>query len=198
MFVPMFLVFAQLASTSVNTFFQIGSITFLLKNWHFFFLQAFGQKKSAFGQNLCFMVLIWPNRIWPILVFFCFGQIFFSVVGCSWLFLVVLDCSWLVLGWCLLVLGRCCCCLCAPDPPPPDCQKFRSLFSLSLRKFHSFFFLWEVSLNFGGVFEDRNPREKTRRLWGLRVFTRQPELHTRIIGRPGASPEREPQREKKE
>ena len=53
------------------------------------------------------------------------------------------------------------------DRPPPNRPKFRSFFSLSRRKFHSFFSLWGVfSLNFGGVFEGRDPQMCTFRvLW---------------------------------
>ena len=58
-------------------------------------------------------------------------------------------------------------------------QNFAFFFSLSRRKFRSFFSLWGVfSLNFGGVFEGRGAqmctfglsgcRVKPRRLWGPR------------------------------
>ena len=64
---------------------------------------------------------------------------------------------------------------------PPKISLF---FSVSRRKFHSFFSLWGVfSLNFGGVFEGRGPemcmfglsgcRVKPRRLRGRRFFTQQ-------------------------
>ena len=79
---------------------------------------------------------IWPNRIWPILVFCCFGQISGVVV-------VVVAC------WCLLCV-LCVCCVCSrflglsPGPPFPWTAQNFAFFSLSHRKFHSFFRLWGV------------------------------------------------------
>ena len=133
--------------------------------------------------------------------------------------------------WCLLVVVVCVCVvgvfkIFGPLPRtlplrrtvlPLDRPNFRSFFSLSRRKFLSFFSLWEVfSLNFGGVFEDRNAQMCTFGLSGCRVESRWPhqtgppglhtttrELQTRTFERPGASnttkiPRENPQREKKE
>ena len=98
-----------------------------------------------------------------------------------------------------------------PDPPPPDRPKFRA-FSLSSRhNFHSFLPLfWSFSLNFGGVFEDRDPQMCTFGLSGCRVKPRRPHqtgppgshTQTRTFERPGASnttkiPREDPQRGKK-
>ena len=62
-----------------------------------------------------------------------------------------------------------------PDRPPPDRPKFRSFFSLSRRKIRSFLpSLGVFSLNFGGVFEDRDPEMCTFGLSGCRVKPRRP------------------------
>ena len=93
--------------------------------------------------------------------------------ACWWLLFV---CVWWV---CSRFLG-----LSPGRPFPWTAQNFALFFSLSRRKFLSFFSLWEVfSLNFGGVFEDRGtfglsgcrvePGGPTRP--GRRGFTRQPE-----------------------
>ena len=75
----------------------------------------------------------------------------------------------------------------SPGPPFPwTTQNFALFFSLSRRKIRSFLpSLGVFSLNFGGVFEDRDAqmctfglsgcRVKQRRLRGRRGFTRQPE-----------------------
>ena len=120
---------------------------------------------------------IWPNRIWPIWVFWPNFLLFFVVI----VFVVV--CFWLLL-WFLVV--ACCCLLVFKTLDRP---KFRSFFSLSCRKFHSFFSLWEdFSLNFGGVSEDRDAQMCAFGVlglscaspggpvwWGRRGSTQQPE-----------------------
>ena len=53
--------------------------------------------------------------------------------------------------------------LARPSLPPPDRPKFRSCFSLSRHNFLSFFSLFGVlPLNFGGVFEGRDPQNFTK------------------------------------
>ena len=59
-----------------------------------------------------------------------------------------------------------------PDRPPPDRPKFRSFFSLSRHSFHSFSLsCWSFSLNFGGVFEDRDAQMCTFGVLGLSCET---------------------------
>ena len=162
----------------------------------------------------CWCLLVPVGACWCLLV----------SVGACWCLLVPVGACWCLLVpvgacWCLLVVlvGGCCLCVCggcvqdfwalSPGPPsagpplPLDRPKFRSSFSLSRRKFLSFFSLWEVfSLNFGGVFEDRGAQMCTFMLSGCRVEPRRPhqtgppglhttarELQTRTFERPGAS-----------
>ena len=138
-------------------------------------------------QELVFQSVdsIWPNS--------SFGQIFcccchcFCCCCCSWLLSLVPGCCLLLFVgacWCLLVPVGACWCLCGgcvqdfwaspPDPPPldrpspgpPKISLF--FFSLSRRKFHSFFSLWGVfSLKFGGVVEDRGAQMCTFGAFGL-------------------------------
>ena len=110
--------------------------------------------KTAFGQKIriwpiCFRDRIWPNRIWPELVFQSvdrnFGVLMFwpnflllllfllvvVVTGC-WCLLVPVGACWCLLVpvgacWCLLVVVVCVCGGCVqdfwaspPDPPPLD------------------------------------------------------------------------------
>ena len=115
---------------------------------------------------------IWPNRIWPELVFLvfwpcvCVSRFWVCSRSCVCVVCGVFKIFWWVSSRFLVgvfkILGP----LRAPPPPrppppldgpsagPPKISLF--FFSLSRRKFHSFFSLWVVfSLNFGGVFEGR-------------------------------------------
>ena len=95
---------------------------------------------------------IWPNRIWPELVFLVLAKIV-CVLGVFQLLCVVcVVCSRFLVGV-FKIFPRT---APSPGPPFPWTPKI-SLFFFSLhRKFQSFFSLWGVfSLNFGGVFESR-------------------------------------------
>ena len=153
------------------------------------------------------------------------------LVGACWCLLVPVGACWCVgaCWWCLLVVlvGGCCLCVCVvdvfwsspPDPPPEGPSLDRPLdrppkiFALffSLPPEISFFLLslGVFSLNFGGVFEDRDAQMCTLGLEprrphqtgppGLHTTTR--ELQTRTFERPGASnttkiSRENPQREK--
>ena len=192
---------------------------------------------ADFDQNRLWPNQLWPNRLWPNqlwpnrlrLVFVC-------VCVCVCVFVCVCVCL-CVFVWCVCV----CLCVCwfhsfrvgvsrfwfghvrcprdrpsrdrpPPDRPPPDRPKFHSLFSLSRRKICSFLpSLGVFSLNFGGVFEDRDPQMCTLGLSGCRVKprrpglarTRQPENSKRTFERPGRfkhhqnSTRRPPEREEK-
>ena len=115
-------------------------------------------------------IQFWPIHFWPIL--FCVVVVGFvlCVVCC------VLCCCVLCIVCCVLCVCVCGGCVQAspPDPPPPDppsagppfrrtplrrtAQNFGLFFPLPPR-FHSFLPLfWSFSLNFGGVFEDRDPQ----------------------------------------
>ena len=151
------------------------------------------------------------------------------VPGACWCLLVPVGACWC---WCLVPVGGACWWLlfvCVvgvqdfgespPDPPPSPGPPKISLFFFSPAGnfFLSFFLsLGVLSLNFGGVFEGRNPEMCTFGLSGCRVEPRRPhqtgppglhttarELQTRTFERPGASnttkiPRENPQREKKE
>ena len=55
-----------------------------------------------------------------------------------------------------------------PDPPPPDRPKFRSFFPSPATIFILFSLsCWSFALNFGGVFEDRDPQMCTFGVLGL-------------------------------
>ena len=108
---------------------------------------------------------IWPNCIWPELVFQSVDRIWPNRIVFQVVVLVVCCCC---ACWCLLVLVGACwwllsvCGGCVQDlgflplrwtALPLDRPKFRSFF-LSYLKILSYFSLWEVfSLNFGGFFE---------------------------------------------
>ena len=122
------------------------------------------------------MCCVCVSRFWVVFRIVCGVCVVLGVFNCVCCVCCVFF-WWKMFGGCLQEFGA----------PPPDRPKFRSLFfSLSCRKFHSFFFLWGVfSLNFGGVFEGRDPqmctfglsgcRVKPRRLRGRQGFTQQPE-----------------------
>ena len=116
----------------------------------------------------------WPNRLWPNRV----------------RLVVVCVCVCAVWWVCVFVCGVLCV-RCPRNRPsrdrlPLDRPKCRSFFSLSRRTIRSFLSsLGVFSLNFGGVFEGRDPQMctfglsgccvKPQRLRGRRGFTRQPE-----------------------
>ena len=126
-------------------------------------------------------------------------------VGACWCLLVPVGACWWLLSVCVVDVFK----IFGPLPQTPlrwtalplDRPKFRSLFSLSRRKFLSFFSRWVVfSLNSGGVFEGRNPKMCTFGLSGCRVKPRRPhqtgppglhtttrELQTCTFERTGAS-----------
>ena len=144
---------------------------------------------ADFGQNR-----LWPNRLWPkptlakpTLAKPTLANIEFDLL-CGVLCCVVLCCVVCCLSgvgtvsfhvWVLVSrfgLDR-------PSPGPPfpwtalplDRPKFRSFFSLSRRKIRSFLpSLGVFSLNFGGVFEGRDPQMCTFGLSGCRVKPRRP------------------------
>ena len=121
----------------------------------------------------------------------CFSYLFVLLCAvCCCVFCVVVCCVVVLLLLLLCVCGGCVQGPSAgppsagppsPDPPPPDRPKFRSFFSLSRQSFYSFLPLfWSFSLNFGGVFEDRNPQMCTFGLSGCRVKPRRPHQVCRL------------------
>ena len=158
---------------------------------------------------------IWANPILANLFlanpFFCVVVFWLVLVCVSVLCCLFFTC----LCWCVLlcVVGVCCCLLSfvvvvvvrvggvsgcwfgppsagppPPDPPPPDRPKISLFFFPSPATVFILFSLscWSFSLNFGGVFEDRDPQMCTFGVLGLlcetsaasgarRGFTRQPE-----------------------
>ena len=125
----------------------------------------FGQ--TEFGQNR-----LWPNRLWPNRVWFVVWCVVLCCVLC-----VVLCVVWV--AWVLVSRyqsGVPCFDRPSRDRPSPGPPKMSLFFFPSpAANFVLFFSLWVFfSLNFGGVFEGRDPQMCTFGLSGCRVKPRRP------------------------
>ena len=112
---------------------------------------------NPFLANPFLCVLLWLVLVWV------------SVLCCSFLLVccVFVCCSVLL---CVCVLGVFKASL--PDPLRRTAQNFALFFSSSRHSFILFSLsCWSFSLNFGGVFEDRDPQRCTFGLSGCRVKT---------------------------
>ena len=131
----------------------------------------------------------WPIQFWPIhfrpIPFFvcCCGRFWCGLLFCVVrfrLFVVCVCCVLCVLLLCVFVLFCCCVCGCVQGPSagrpfPWTAQNFALFFPSPATVFILFSLsCWPFSLNFGGVFEDRDPQMCTFGLSGCRVKPRRP------------------------
>ena len=139
----------------------------------------FGQ--SNLGQSIFLCVVVVGFGVGYCSVLFVF---YLLVLLCVCCLCIVLCCCCVFLCCCVLcLLFCCCCCVCVvgvfraspPDPLHRTAQNF-ALFLPSPATVFILFSLscWSSSLNFGGVFEDRDPQMCTFGLSGYRVKPRRP------------------------